>query len=440
MVADRRIRKQRRWLLVSGAAALAVACEIVPRPRRTPEPEPAATPQLEHTVIRPVPDAVRLGAALPLSGPLADAGAAIKAGYELAVQQVNEAGGLALSDYERPVPVRLVVYDDQGHAGSSGLLAERLADYDRVDAFLGGFGSAAATRATVADAREIPYVTGTENESELSRGRRHVFGLRASESRLAAVQLAWLSWCQDRELLPRPARAALLWEDHPVGETYQLDVRVRTQAEKRAETAPDGLDIVYAEAFRTDGAADYRGLVRDIRDAEPDVILARAPLEDAILLQRQVSALRVEPRVVSYGFHGNQLAVRAQLGRAADRLVSATWWSPSLANTDSRALVARFTATHGHEPRWEHALAYGAAMVLLKAIARAGTVDTMRVRDVLAEQGDPASILPGGAVTFGPSRRADLPLLVVQNLPNAPEAIVWPPELKTAEPAMPPRA
>jgi branched-chain amino acid transport system substrate-binding protein len=432
--ATRRDRSGRRWLLVSGGAALAAACGVIRRSPASDSP-PAdgrrrgpTAPEPEHTVVRPIPAEVRLGATLPLSGPHAEVGLALQTAYQLAADEANGAGGVPLAEYGRAVPVRLVLYDDQGHGSMSRQLAERLVDYDRVDALLGGYGGSAAGRMAVAESRAIPYVTATDGDAELFRGRRYGFGFVPPVSRLGAAQLAWLAWCQDRDQLRRPTRVALLSESGPSGEEY------RAAVQQGAADDPSRFGTVLEQAVPP-AATDHRSLARAIRDAEADVLLGDLGLEDTILLQRQLTALRAVPRVVSYGFSGHQVAARAQLGSAGDRMVAAAVWSPALAAEESRAFAARFSAAFGRPPSAEHALGYSAATLLLRAISRAGTHGATRVRDSLLGERD-SGVLPGGAASFERGGLAHPPLLLVQNLPNGQQAVVWPVDLRTAEPSI----
>src|SRR5205807_2276188 len=59
------------------------------------------------------PKEILLGASLPESGALAGFGVYLKWSYTTAINEVNKAGGLYLSQYKTKVPVRLIIYDDQ---------------------------------------------------------------------------------------------------------------------------------------------------------------------------------------------------------------------------------------------------------------------------------------------------------------------------------------
>ena len=393
---------------------------------RSSESSVPRAPDVEYTVERPIPSEIRLGAAFPFSGPHVDVGLALRAGYELAVNEVNGRGGIWLSEYQRQVPARLILYDDQGHPTRSRQLYERLVGYDRVDALLGGFGGAAAARLALAEEREVPYVSGLECVPDLFRDRRYGFGFGPLTAELAASQLAWLAWSQDRDLLRRPMRIALLCRPGAAGSDYRASML------EQAGQDPSRFDLVLEQTLPNAQTADYRPLVRDLRGAEPDALLADLAIEAAILLHRQVAALRPAPRVISYGLQGNHAAMRAQLGPAADGLVTATGWSSALGSDAAQGFATRFSGAYGRTADPEHVFAYGAAATLLEAIGRAGTLSAPRVREALAEAGAP-SILPGGATRVEGTTFTRTRLLLVQNVPEGREMVVWPSDLRAGE-------
>src|SRR5215211_2303230 len=78
---------------------------------------------------------IRIGVPLPLTGALAGGGNQILWGIQYAAEEVNEAGGL----FGRKI--ELLVEDTKGEPNTSATVAAKLASQDKVDAFVGGFGS-----------------------------------------------------------------------------------------------------------------------------------------------------------------------------------------------------------------------------------------------------------------------------------------------------------
>src|SRR5215475_10957825 len=100
--------------------------------------------------------AVKLGAVVPLTGRYGGLGSQVRAGYEIAVEQINAAGGVTMGG--KKVPLELVLLDDESDATKTVSRLETLAGQGVV-AYLGGAGSDLhAAAASVAEKNKIAYL------------------------------------------------------------------------------------------------------------------------------------------------------------------------------------------------------------------------------------------------------------------------------------------
>ena len=100
--------------------------------------------------------AVKIGAVVPLTGRYGPGGAQVRAGYEIAVEQINAAGGVTVGG--KKVPLELVLLDDESDATKTVSRLETLAAQGVVG-YLGGFGSDLhAAAASVAEKNKTPYL------------------------------------------------------------------------------------------------------------------------------------------------------------------------------------------------------------------------------------------------------------------------------------------
>src|SRR6266702_4394469 len=79
-----------------------------------------------------------VGAVVPLTGRYGAGGAQVRAGYELAVEAINTAGGVSVAGKKLPLELRIL--DDESDATKTVARLETLAS-EHVVAYLGGFGS-----------------------------------------------------------------------------------------------------------------------------------------------------------------------------------------------------------------------------------------------------------------------------------------------------------
>src|ERR1700751_1432480 len=100
--------------------------------------------------------AVKVGAVVPLTGLYGAGGAQIRAGYEIAVEHINAAGGVTVAG--KKMPIELILLDDESDATKTVSRLETLAAQGVV-AYLGGFGSDLhAAAAAVAEKNHIAYL------------------------------------------------------------------------------------------------------------------------------------------------------------------------------------------------------------------------------------------------------------------------------------------
>src|SRR5438046_4817551 len=99
---------------------------------------------------------VMVGAVVPLTGRYGAGGAQVRAGYEIAVEHINTAGGVTVGGKKQPL--ELVLLDDESDATKTVARLETLAS-QAVVAYLGGFGSDLhAAAASVAEKNKTPYL------------------------------------------------------------------------------------------------------------------------------------------------------------------------------------------------------------------------------------------------------------------------------------------
>jgi branched-chain amino acid transport system substrate-binding protein len=144
-----------RGAALTGVGVIAAACAPATTPP-TPAPQivketvvVAGTPEVIEKVVTATPapteapteappppakDKIVVGMSRPLSGPLAIIGdSAFRPIYETWVPMVNDEGGVYVEEYDRQLPIELVVYDDTSDPGTMTRLTEKLILEDKVD-------------------------------------------------------------------------------------------------------------------------------------------------------------------------------------------------------------------------------------------------------------------------------------------------------------------
>ena len=375
-----------------------------------------------------VPDTIVIGSTLPLTGAESKTGGRYKQGYELAVDEINAAGGIDVNG--KKVKVELKLLDDTSDQAKAVNLAQRLITSDKVNAFLGTYStSLVEAQSTVAEQNKIPYVNGGGAATSIyAKGYKWVFGTLAPVENLATTEMEWIDEQQKAGKLPKPAKIAVVWENTSHGKDFRKGI-----AEYAKKTG--GYQVVVDESFALDGK-DFSAVLNKVDAAKVDLFMVDAHLPDFITMHRQYLSSGMCNKVLTYGARGTEADAGKALGqKGVNYILSAVWWNKQLGNQGlNKTFVDSFTKKFGAAPEWFQAVSYEAARSLFTAISNAKSVDKTKVRDALSSlQMD--SILPGGKLSFPAERggQANYPFVVQQNLPDGTAPIIYPADVATGK-------
>ncbi len=374
---------------------------------------------------------VLVGATLPLTGAEARVGGFFKEGYDLAFEELNAKGGLALGG--KKVPAQLILQDDTSTQATAVSLADRLVNSDKVDFLLGTYAShLVEAQSTVAEQNRVPYLNGGGGATKIyKRKYKYLFGLISPVELLGTTLMQWVDEQQKAGKLPKPAKIALVWENTAHGKDFRRGVS------DFAQKSGGGYQIAVDDSFELNGK-DFGALLGKVKAAGVDLFLVDAHLPDYITMHRQYVSSGMCNKVVSYGARGAEKdAVQALGADHVSGILSGVWWSAQLAskNAQSKRFVDAFRARYGgRSPEWFQALAYESARVLFTAIEKAGSADREAVRKALLET-KLDSLLPGGMIEFKPEfgQQVQNPFVIQQNQSDGSAPIIFPHDVAGAE-------
>ena len=87
------------------------------------------------------PKTIKIGASISLTGRFAAGGTDVADGYKIAVKHINDDGGLFIKEYNKKIPIELIIYDDESDPSKTVTRLEKLNSVDKVVAYLGEFAS-----------------------------------------------------------------------------------------------------------------------------------------------------------------------------------------------------------------------------------------------------------------------------------------------------------
>lgn len=367
-----------------------------------------------------LPAEIEIGIITALTGSEAKFGEAHMRGYEIALAEINAAGGVLGR------PLKLVVEDDASKPENAISAAEKLATQTKIPLIIGSYSSAATLPAAqTATSYQVPFIVPTAAADNITEfGSKYVFRINSPSSEYADTAINFL---MDQV---KPKTLAIVYENTNFGTSTAQPAR------ELAEKA--GIQVVAYEGYAK-GAPDFKPLITKVKAANPDAVLYVSYLLDATLLMRQARELDFNPKVyigAGAGFSTPEFVRDEGAGKDAEYTFSATLWTTDVAWKGAKEFTEEFQKRFGVEPAYHSAEAHAALYLVKDVLERAGSLDREAVRNALA-----ATDLGPDATIFGPMKFNEKgqnahPMLVTQ-VQNGNYVTVWPSEFAAAPPIVP---
>jgi branched-chain amino acid transport system substrate-binding protein len=365
---------------------------------------------------------IRIGAPLPLTGALSPEGNSLKQGYELWKNAANAAGGVQVGSVKRPVEI--VYYDYESATPKAVQLAEKLATDDKVDFMFSPFGSGATKAAsTVSERYGIPTLAPTASSAAVyDQGYKNLFGTFTENNTLTEPMSEII-----KTKVPDVKRVAIIARNDlfplALGQEFEKSVTKR------------GMTVVDFEKYAIN-SLDHASALTAIKATNPDWIIATGYINDMILIRKQMADLGIKAKVVTMiNAPAYQQFIDAT-GPLAENVTSATWWHPAVRYKSKDVFgsaenyTAMFKAKYNALPDFTNATGSAVGVILQMAIEKAGSVDRVKVRTVLAAGGFDTFF---GPMTFNSHGEADSYVPPVFQIQNGKPVVIYPEAIKAGD-------
>jgi branched-chain amino acid transport system substrate-binding protein len=329
-------------------------------------------------------DKIKVGEFASLTGKEATFGQMSHHGTELAIQEVNAAGGLLGKE------IQLVYEDDQSKAGEPATVVKKLISRDGVIAVLGEVASSRSMEAApICQQNKIPMISPSSTNVRLTEMGDYIFRVCFTDE----FQGKLLSNFAKRTL--KAGKVAIMTDvksDYSVGLSRDF---------KGPFTAAGG--TIVAEQTYNGGDKDFKGQLTAIKAADPDAIIVTGYYTDVGLIVKQARQLGIT--LPLFGGDGWESSKLIEIGGAdVEGTYFSTHFSPEAKSPAVETFVRKFREKYGELPDAMAALGYDSAMVLAQAIKRAGTTEGQKLRDAIAATRDHEGIT--GKITLDEKRNA----------------------------------
>jgi branched-chain amino acid transport system substrate-binding protein len=346
---------------------------------------------------------VTLGAALQITGPDGNLGRYFRDGYQIAVDRINEQGGLNIGGQNYRIALKIL--DSQSDVNLGVQQYGQLVTRDKVDFLLGPYNSTHTLNdSVIAEKYQVPMVQGGGAAAQIyARGYRYLFGTAPPADNYFGSTVEMMS-----KLDPRPKRIALLVADDA------FDVSVR--AGVRALSAKLGFELVVDQVY-SEHSSDFGSLLSLVKSKSPDAILMGGHETEALNFIRQAKSLDVNPHhlmALTVGVPSSDF--RAALGKDSEYVFGMTPWMASPVARDrwfgdAEQFAQLVHRRFGYEADYHVASAVADVETFAYAFEAAGTLDREAVRDAIAKS-DFECVY--ATIRYGANGQIDIPQIVIQ--------------------------
>ena len=353
----------------------------------------AGTLFISGAVTRPstaAPPAVNIGGLYPVTGGLGQIGQGCVNAARLAVQMVNDGGGIKALGGAR---LNLILSDVQSDPTVVRTEADRLITSYKLSAIHGCYASALTLIASeVAERGKVPLLTGSSTDQLNQGGRRYTFTpfARASQFAKAILQMS--------RLISAQPKVAVVFENTAFG--------TATSKGLQAQAAGEGVDIVMFEPYSA-GFTDASPLINKVKASGAGMLFAVSYLNDLILIVRTMKQMGVAIPINGGSGGFVQPEFYKSVGKDAEGLLGVGHWNHDIDGNASRVSAA-YQKAYG-----EFIFEYAGGLIaqtfmIADALERAASPDPEKVRDALASldvSKGYAAMCPGGKVKFDQTGR-----------------------------------
>jgi len=361
-------RRNRRDFLKKSTGAVALAAFGIARKAFAAEP-------------------VNIGGLYPVTGSFAQIGQGCVNAAKLAVQMVNEAGGIKSLG---GAPLNLIVSDVQSDTTVTRTETDRLINAYKLSAIHGCFASALTLIASeVAERAKMPLLTGSSSD-QLNKNRRYTFTPFSRASQFAEAQL------QMSRLVSDSPKVAVIFENTAFGTS--------TSNGLREQASGQGVEVVMFEPYSA-GLTDASPLINKVRASGANMLFPVSYLNDLILIIRAIR--QNELKIAINGGSGGFVIpdFYKNVGSVGEGLLGVAHWNHDV-NADALKVNENYKKQYG-EFLFEYAGGLVAqTFMIADALERAASTDPQKVRDALSTldvSSGYAAMGPGGKVKFGPN-------------------------------------
>jgi branched-chain amino acid transport system substrate-binding protein len=386
-------------------------------------------------IVRAQAKSVKIAMIAPMSGPWARQGQLLKMGSDLAMADINDAGGIkSLGGAKLEI-----VYADAGDTTEKAKNAAQRLVSDQPD-LVGGFGcwlsSFTLAVTEVTERASIPWLTLSYSDAITDRGFKFVFQTSPTAAQQAAKTLPTALDLAQSTTGKKPKTIGIIMDNTAAPIAFAKPLKEGGGLDRL------GLKLIVDEIF-TPPLSDATPLVSKVRSAKPDfLLLLTSAMPDCKLVLEKLDEFGLAHGKIPLVSNGAPFGSPELLKTVGADLLDGLLFS--VANWPMKgqeAFIERFKKKTGEAFLTQDALCgYGHPEILATALETAGAPDKLKVADAIRKMnlttGPAAQCFPGPIKFDDKGRRENVPIIFAQWQKGVP-VTVFPTDLALAKPVWP---
>ncbi|MBV9107145.1 MAG: ABC transporter substrate-binding protein [Verrucomicrobia bacterium] len=336
-------------------------------------------------------EAVKIGEVNPMTGAIGRYGMTCHQGIQLAIDQANSSGGVLGKKID------LLTEDNQSQPGQTSTIVRKFVAQDKVIAIIGDLTSSATLEGgPIAQAAKIPMVTPLATNPKVTEIGDYIF------------RICFIDEFQGR-VMARFALENLKSKKAGILTDTKQDYSVGLSGFFKGAFVNGSGEVVREQSYSS-GDTDFRAQLTSIKAAGPDVVFLPGYYPEVGIILKEARQLGI-----TVPFLGCEAWDSPTLIQVAGKAADGCYFSNQFSADDPNPAVREFTKVYrdrfGSLPDNFAALGYDAANVVLDAINRAKSTDSIALRDAIARTKD----FPGvsGHITIDAQRNASKPAVIL---------------------------
>lgn len=316
-------------------------------------------------------ETIKIGVIAPLTGSIPLVGEFTVNAAQLAVKEINDAGGLEVGQEgsaKKKLEVELLVEDNEDKKESAVSAAQKLINQGGVVAIVGPQASRnAIPAAAVAESARVPLISGWSTNPETTAGKKYVFRAAFIDPFQGRVMARFAI----EELGAQ--KAAVLYD---VASEYNKGIaEIFQQVFEGA-----GGDVVAFETYTT-GEEDFSTQLAAIKASGAEVLFLPNYYNEVPLQVAQAREMGIDVPVIGADAWGT---MEAEDLPDLEGCFFSTHYAADIASPAAQAFVSSYEDAYGQVPDDVAALTYDAFGLLFEAIRSQGKADPESIRNGLA--------------------------------------------------------